>query len=320
MRFGKKAQDTMTPLRKLILFLIIFVLLAIFFVGVITTFKRTEDKELCMLSVMGKFAQSTAKLSESKIALQCYTQTVIIKDDGIYRIGSDRKERRIDSLSKEGFHEVSNTEGYMDTISGAIVGEMHDCWEQFFQGKLNLFGAGFLKWSSKNRCMICSEIIFERSWLEKNQDVKIDITEYLNKPQNEKVKDFFGGDFNSNGNPLLLDPTRKNVVMFKAVEAAKLGPILGGTLSACIGIPFSTRYVTTKVTQKLGEEAVKKATTTVLGKLASKTVGVVGSPLFGCAVGITIGYASGEIAGTGYKGALVVGPVEQELGDCDKFY
>lgn len=300
---NRKAQDTMTPLRRLILYLFVFVLLALFFWGAIKVFKRTEDENLCQLTVMAKFGASTAKKGESNVALQCYTQELFVKEDGIYKVGSDRNEYKLDPLPKEGFRNVDVRDTYSDIIARAVVGEIISCKRQFFDGKLSLFGPGFFNWLPDSRCMICSEMSFESlTWVNDNPNIMIDITAFLNKPKNADLKKKVGGDFSTpyqgTNYHLVISPHVKTLVMFKVDESAKLAVFFAAMASGC-------------------------ATGAGMGAAAGALgmgVGVLPGGVAGC-IGGFIGSAIGSVAtGDVSKATFVVGPASSTLSQCDRFY
>jgi hypothetical protein len=300
MRLGKKAQESsMTPMRRLILFMIILVLLLIFTAGVLMSLRKVEDETKCMLSVMRKFGSSTAKQGESDVALECYTQELIIKEDGIYKIGSDRKEEELDPLPKEGFRNVDVRDTYSDIIARAVVGEIISCRKQFFEGKLSLYGPGFFNWLPDSRCIICSEMSFESlTWVNDNPNVMIDITEFLNKPKNEDLKKKVGGDLSTNyqgkNYHLVISPYVKTLVMFKVIESAKLARFVTAVGSSCaIGAGIGA---------------------------AGLGVGVIPGGIAGC-IGGFIGAGLGAATeGDVSKGIFVVGPAESSIGQCDRLY
>lgn len=205
MALMKKGEITLVV--ALTAFLASTVVLVAFYGVVLPGLKEMSDKELCMLSVQAKYAAGAVKGKEALINLQCYTQTLEIKRDGIYKSGKKRKPKLID--------EFSGDDDYtrIEKVQEAIANEMFDCWDQFHEGKLPMF------YEKEKRCVICADIVFHSDWLDSGGDKYVIIGWFLNNYEipgrDIKYSTFFGGRFDSN---FTIDPTQKTQVVFKGLE------------------------------------------------------------------------------------------------------
>jgi hypothetical protein len=96
-------------------------------------------RESCRSSVIVK---ANAKIADNAISLNCHTQFVDIKKNGVIKNGNN-----IDSPLNE------------DGVKRAIADELYDCWYEFGEGKIQPFGSELLQ--NKKHCVICSEISFD---------------------------------------------------------------------------------------------------------------------------------------------------------------
>jgi len=224
MRLGRKAEITLVV--ALASFLASTVVL-IGFVGVVMpALKEATDKELCKLSVQAKYAPSIITGKESGINLQCYTQTLEMRYDGIYKSGKKRAPVRIDNT----YHDTDKNYQKKEKTIIAIANEMYDCWDQFHQGKLNIFR------SVEKRCVICTDLVFHTDWLNKGEgEVPLIIGDFINEniiPGTEiTYANYFGGRFDSD---FSVDPTQKTQIVFKALEKSWLTSAAVGEVGGCV--------------------------------------------------------------------------------------
>jgi hypothetical protein len=296
---NKKSQQMMPALRKLLVFMVVAIALIFFFTMVIRFFTQAEDKQACAMSVMTMFGAQLAGKAGT-VGLDCYTQTVIFREDGVFKIGSDRKEYELEKTPKREFISVEQRiQNEKDKAARVIVGELLDCRDQFFEGKLNLFGEAFITVWSKTRCVKCSVIRFTEGWIEKNNVTPIDITAYLNKPENAKIKKSIGGDLSfidkkGINQPLLVSPFFENAVMFKAIEQSDVGAFVTAIGAGC-------------------------ATGAGAG-LVFAGVGAIPGGIAGC-LGSFIGATIGEaLSGDNFNSYFIIAPTQLVAGDCTTMY
>jgi hypothetical protein len=375
LRRSKKAQGVMEAVKEWAFYGVVTIILLVFFAVVFRFILKSDvtDVNVCKLSVMGKFGGSTIEFSESNIALQCRTRKAIIKSDGIYEVDEDRKEvpaLRFDSISTKNPYPitgraiidlpasggaVSETQfregiGRVQAVEAYIVDKMYDCWDQFYEGKLNFYGAGFLKYWSRERCVVCSEISFEPDWIKPEYaHIPVDITSYVSENRLHRVTEesldkpplyskYFGGDFrDERGLPLRINTHGKTVIMFKAVEAARLSAVTGA-VGACLGIPLSLGGLTGgaasaaggRVVASTAASATQAASEAAAAMAFSKGLGSVavqyGDDAVAAAAGRYLAEAAGkaQLAAAGITTARqlsrVVGPASCAVGLAISYY
>jgi len=374
LRRSKKAQGVMEAVKEWAFYAVVTIILLVFFAMVFRFILKSDvtDVNVCKLSVVGKFGGSATSFSESNIALQCRTRKAIIKSDGIYELDEDRKEvpaLRFNSISTKNPYPVTGSAinlpasggalsetqfregiGRVQAVEAYIVDKMYDCWDQFYEGKLNLYGAGFLKYWSRERCVVCAEISFEPDWIKPEYaHIPIDLTSYVKENKLHRITEeslhepptyekYFGGDFtDERGYPLHIDPKGKTVIMFKAVEAAKLG-IVTGAVGACLGIPLSlgglgggaTAATGARVVSSTATSAAQAASEAAAAMAFSKGLGAVavqyGDDAVAAAAGRYLAEAAGkaQLAAAGITTARqlsrVVGPASCAVGLAISYY
>ncbi len=216
MMLPKTRKSQMTAMRGLIIFLVVAIVLLVFYVGVISLLQDEADRELCRTSVLAKLGGNLASfgLSESSITLQCYTQQVQVRSDGIYKSGKKTKMVKIQDFPESyggGSEDLKNRK--IELVQLAIANEMYDCWYQFYEGKLAIFTDG-------ERCVVCSEISFEEDWIDPekrldsfgNFDMFLMTTKIPGSKQT--YADYFGKNFVA---PQGVLTTAKTSVIFRAV-------------------------------------------------------------------------------------------------------
>ena len=117
--------------------------------------KDLSDVERCRISVAAK-AGTTKWGMESPLvkSIKCFTRFIEVKEKGVYKRTREQKERLLyffDSLGEEAKKEK---------VEKAIADEMHDCWYQMGEGKVMPWGT--LHQEALGRCVICSQISFEK--------------------------------------------------------------------------------------------------------------------------------------------------------------
>ena len=159
---GCKAQGANT-LRILILMLIVAIILIIFANNIVKNLGHDIPREVCRASVLAKYGTRMPKVhTESPLDLQCFTQIVNVRKNGIYKTYYNGIERREVRLEK--FNTGDDSDDIKKKIRKVMAGEMYDCWYQFHRGQYDIFGdwAGSTT-SGVSRCIICSEINFDES-------------------------------------------------------------------------------------------------------------------------------------------------------------
>lgn len=287
---NKKAEDEgMGTIKALILFLSVTIILFGFIMIVVPFFQEASDKELCRLSVGAKYAgkKGTLDTSETPINLQCYTQTVTINEDGIYKRGRERENREIYGFPSG--NSPDDIEEKEEMVKEAVANEMYDCWEQFWQGKLSIF-------TQKTRCVVCSRIIFTEDWAEGRETGIIEnFGEYLNtkKIPGQKItySDFFGGEFDPEFN---IQTSQTTEIVFQAVSESWWNKIKSNVFVGC-------------------------ATGTITGTVFPGA-GTISGATIGCSVGLIGGVAEATIDGSTWKPTLVMAPSSIATQECDQLY
>ena len=123
MKLGIKAQISLVV--ALSAFLTSTVVIVGFFGVVLPALQDATDKELCKISVQAKYAPTAISGKETMINLQCYTQTLEMKPEGIYKSGKKREPELID-----------NTYSENDYLVGTLVMDVFDekSGDQIWQG------------------------------------------------------------------------------------------------------------------------------------------------------------------------------------------
>lgn len=319
----KKSQSIMSPLQGLLLFLAVTIVFLVFYLLVIPYFRdEVSDKELCRLSVMGKYGGKTATLgtSESNIALQCFTQTINVNKDGVYQIGKDAKPRQIELFPSYSFSggkskaDINNER--IELVKQAVADKMYDCWDQFWQGKLAIWTGG------EKRCVICSDISFDSDWIDVSglenlpgeaakKDAISNFGEYLNTQKINKEQtyaDFFGGKFE---NDFSINPRVNTKIVFKSIgrswlEAHALSILTGEVFGCGVGL-----YAGLAV-------GVAIAATGFIGWIAGGAALTIAGA--GCSVGIVSGGVVAASQGGEWAPAMVVGPSALVAESCDRLY
>lgn len=291
-----KKKAFMPVLQGLIMFMIILIIMSTFYWGVVPVLKGESDKQLCKASVMAKYGQKEATLGikEGSIALQCYTQTVTVKDDGIYKVGRKRKEVKIEDFKGLSGDPVDVLHQKINKTRSVIANEMYDCWDQFWQGKLPI-------WTKGKRCVICSEIIFEK-------DVfgipGFKIGQYLNEAEIEKdvtYADFFDQKFD---NGFAINTRVNTKIVFTSVAHSwwEKTKKVGGTGCAAFA-------------------ATSAAGVALSGPFAVFTLPMAAVPTIGgCAVSAVAGGLYGVLSGSDWVPSLAVGPSGLVAEQCDRLY
>ena len=168
------------PLEKLIVItLIIFSgFLILFFVLKVNP---DSSRMLCRTSVIQ--LEYTKGLETAKIAntdsvydLSCNTRFVDLSS------GAQKQSQKKNAYS----YRVENK----DQLAKVVSEEIGGCWWQMGEGKRNPFGA-YANWGGNSRCVVCSEISFDRDLVSKNPTV--DVAKHM-RENNYKAKDAPGVD------------------------------------------------------------------------------------------------------------------------------
>jgi hypothetical protein len=131
--------------------------------------KKGTDIQACEATVD---AASTAAIG-NLVTIQCPTQMIIIKDDGVYRnsIRTKSPEKYLSTgtaarrLQKSGNQKPSENEVLMEMAKYSMAQEMAICWRVWGEGKKNPFKTRTLY--SGNRCVTCAVVHFDPSFLKK---------------------------------------------------------------------------------------------------------------------------------------------------------
>jgi len=318
---SKKAK--MSVLQELLLFLAVTVVFIIFFFIVLfPIFGEISDKELCRTSVMAKYGGKAGTLgtSETRVALQCYTQNVKIKSDGVYKSGREREEVKIPgyefpSAPPIGGSKIDFNNKKIEIVKRAIASEMYDCWDQFSRGQLSIF-------TEQTRCVICSEITFESNWLDvsglenfpgeaEKKDVITNFGEFLNTQTIPGHKETYAGFFEQEWEPDFLINTKVETdVVFKAISRGWLESYMpgGGVALGCVG-------------------GVGVGVASILLSLPTGPIGwivgvagAVATTAKGCLIGGVAGTAAAAYQGEDWFPSLVVGPEGLVAAECSRLY
>ena len=115
----KKAQSGLMV--SLIAFLAAAIILVIIYSVIIPEVQDTADSTLCKMTVGAKYMVGVASLKtvEANVNLLCYTQTIEVKEDGIYKSGKKRKPTQIKDFAVD--KETAGTGLAGAAITGAFI-------------------------------------------------------------------------------------------------------------------------------------------------------------------------------------------------------
>jgi hypothetical protein len=128
------------------LIITIVVGLIFFYVGAMAgeVINEAQARENCRTSAVFK-AKTQTWVTDSPVSLNCHTQFIDVRDDGIFVNGKE-------SIS------AKPTD---DSVKRAVANQLYDCWYQFGAGTINPFWQEIAAWTDKTHCVICSQISFE---------------------------------------------------------------------------------------------------------------------------------------------------------------
>ncbi len=244
----KKAQSKL--LVTLIACLAAGLIVILFFAVVLPAMRDTSDKLLCSVTVGAKYGSGRASMgTESSVRLACYTQTLDIRQDGIFKSGKNTNPKKL--KGQPNFEKGDDDEDKIEAVQWAIANEMYDCWDQFGEGRFPIF------FGRKSRCVVCSEITFQDGWLDDKSSEQIKIGPFLNEetmPMHGEMtySEYFKGRF---AEDFKVDPATRSQVVFKGVGRAWLdnwwlvgsiivgGPLLGGAIGLVIAAKQGEEWI-----------------------------------------------------------------------------
>ncbi len=223
----KKAQESAgVPVHLLLIVIAIAALAVIFFIYLFPKLVEFPEREMCRLSVIAK-SETKVTGSESEIPLNCHTNLLDIKKDGIYKDGN------IDVVFKRG-ENVPDTE---DKIKKYVANQMYDCWYQFNEGQSDPWGDWGL--GTTQHCVICADINFDSEFNEKIP--KIDKfgeflnTEKFSRSSKETYAKYLGGDIETieGSEDLYIDTSQPHLVLYRLKDLGAGGGIFLSTVVGC---------------------------------------------------------------------------------------
>ncbi len=222
---------------------LVFVIILIFAGYMVYKFITERDPvELCKLSVVAKAGTTYAgaELTSPFKDLNCQTTRITISEKGIKSSKPGEDKKFSDDKTKNS-----------NFVKKVIADELHDCWYQFGEGKINFWG----DFDSGKRCVICSDIRFDDSAKDKNKlpPTIEDFGKYLFtefKPGTSYYDFLTSGSRGDLGSPItdtgktvidtgkgysVLHVTAKEDLKVKAIGAALAGAIIGCKVGATAG-------------------------------------------------------------------------------------
>lgn len=204
------------------------VILILLFVFILPELRKLPEREVCRLSVIAK-SNSQIFGQESHLQLNCPTNIVDIRKDGIYQ------DDKIDKVFKKSEAQSDKEE----KIKKYIAGQMYDCWYKFEKGKVDPWGDWNL--GKTVHCVVCADINFDPEFSEKNKEIN-DFGEFLNnepisKLSKETYSEYLGGKIEevheASGADLYIDTTKPHLVLFRLSDLGVGGVVSGATLAGC---------------------------------------------------------------------------------------
>jgi hypothetical protein len=338
---SKKAlggKDSPETLKVLLIFLVVTIVLIAFFAMVIPFLKEVSDKEMCKVSVMAKYGgkAATAHISESNIALQCYSQTIKVTNEGIFKSGKKRKPRQIAEFPSYSFSggksKIDINNERIELVKEAVANEMFDCWDQFWSGTLAFF--------TEPSCLVCSDISFETDWLDvsglekyegemQKREIIFNFGEYLNTHKINKEQtysEYFGGDFEA---WLFINARTNTKIVFKAVAQSWLSKWIDLTVFGCLldaggkvgaVIPGATVTTLAAMSGTGGITSAFQETESPISRLAITAGSFLPFPGSGCAFGLVVGAITAKVEGGDWVPSMMIGPSGMVSDQCSSMY
>lgn len=219
----KKAQESVgTPVSLVLVLAAIAVLAILLLVILAPKILKLPDREICKLSVIAR-SKTTMMGMESDLPLNCRTNFITVKKDGIYEDGNI--EVRFNKGEKPSEKE--------EKIKRYIANQMYDCWYQFNKGQSDPWGDWHL--GTRVHCMICADINFEEEFREEVGKIK-DFGEFLNKEKvslsKETYSEYFGGKLEMEED-IYINTSQPYLVLYRLQDQGVGGGIWGLTFAGC---------------------------------------------------------------------------------------
>ncbi len=198
----KKAMQV--TLKDLILIAIVAIVLIFFTRSLTTGLTGLSNKEVCRLSVLAK---SEGKIVgfEGTSSLDCYTNYIDVKDNGIYLSNNKIKDSRLE-VNFKGMSQEQKDE----QIKAYLANQLYDCWYQFGQGNID-FLSNYDWGSSDMRCFPCASVSFYDSFLDSftYEDWEVYLSE-KKTPSGTSYKQYLSG-----GNNMYSDNYKSTIMSAK---------------------------------------------------------------------------------------------------------
>jgi len=220
----KRAQESAgAPVNLLIVLIAIAVAFVVILGYILPSFLKISDRENCRLSVIAR-SQTKILKTESELALNCHTNIIDIKKDGIYRDGN------IDVAFKRG-ETVSDTEY---KVKKYIANQMYDCWYQFNEGQSDPWGDWHL--GTIRHCVICADINFDPEFNEKISKI-IGFGEFINeepysRTSKDTYADYLGGRLEMDED-IYIDTSQPHLVLYQLQDLGQFGGVLSVATAVC---------------------------------------------------------------------------------------
>ncbi|HJX06297.1 MAG TPA: hypothetical protein VJ461_06320 [Candidatus Nanoarchaeia archaeon] len=157
----RRADINMKALIAIIVVLLVFIVLAGFYLKIHGSILKNSDREVCKTSVLAQSVTINVPSGEKLVTPDCKTYNVVFFEDHVEINGKTAEvydPQKGDYVSK--FNSL--TSGIVNSV---VAEELRWCWYQFLEGQKKIFSrggvVGQVQLSVPDLCFLCDEISFD---------------------------------------------------------------------------------------------------------------------------------------------------------------